>query len=81
MKFKGFYAELSELIGVENMLTLYKHYKGQQVNFPSVLYDKQYIKNKISEEYDGTNIKFLSKKYGYSERWIYHILTEKQVDK
>ena len=82
MKYNDIYSELSELVGHDNMLKLYEYYKGQQINFPAQLYNKQIIRQQIISEYDGTNSKQLAKKYGYSERWIYHIIhTEKnQID-
>ncbi|MBP3911939.1 MAG: hypothetical protein J6D39_10580 [Niameybacter sp.] len=28
------------------------------------------MREKVKKEYDGTNLKELSRRYGYSERWI-----------
>ena len=33
-------------------------------------WSKEYVEKKIQEEYDGTNIKQLAKKYSYTERWV-----------
>ena len=64
------YKELFDLVGYENMLKLYKQYKGFQVNFPTRLYSKEYVREVVKEEYDGSNTKALARKLGYSERWI-----------
>lgn len=80
MKYNDIYNELAELVGLDNMLKLYNYYKGQQVNFPSQLYDKRIIKQQILNEYNGSNSKQLAKKYGYSERWIYQIISNKKAD-
>ena len=64
------YKELCDLAGYENMLKLYKQYKGFQVNFPTRLYSKEYVREVVKEEFDGSNTKALARKLGYSERWI-----------
>lgn len=67
------YREMASIIGIENTLLFYASFKGQQISFPSRLFSKEYIRSCISKEYDGTNIRYLSKEYGYSERWIREI--------
>lgn len=64
------YKELSELIGVEATLKMYKQFKGQQITFPVRLYSSDCIKNQVLKEYNGANFKELAKKYGYSEKTI-----------
>ncbi|MGN1134387.1 MAG: Mor transcription activator family protein [Oscillospiraceae bacterium] len=64
------YQDLIELIGLECTLKIYSTYNGQQISLPKRLYSKEYVEQKIQEEYDGTNIKQLAKKYSYTERWI-----------
>lgn len=66
----SFYRELAQVVGLENMEKLYDYYKGQQLSFPIRIYDKEYVLQVLKEEYDGTNAKALSRKLGYSERWI-----------
>lgn len=73
------YKEIASVIGVESTLLFYASFKGQQVSFPSRLFSKEYIRDCITKEYDGTNVKSLSKKYGYSERWVREILGKKSV--
>ncbi len=55
----------------EDILMIHQAYKeGLQVTFPKRLYSKDYVKEKVMIEYNGKNLKELSKRYGYSERWI-----------
>lgn len=54
----------------EDILILHQVYKGLQVTFPKRLYSREYVREKVKKEYDGTNLKELSRRYGYSERWI-----------
>ena len=54
----------------EDILILHQVYKGLQVTFPKRLYSREYVQDKVKKEYDGTNLKELSRRYGYSERWI-----------
>ena len=70
------YRELCDLVGYENMLKLYKQYKGFQVNFPTRLYSKDYVREVLKKEYNGSNTKELARRLGYSERWIRKIVEE-----
>lgn len=74
-RFSALYKEIAELIGEENTIILYNHFKGQQISFPLHLYSGEYIKKCISEEYDGSNVRELALKYGFTERWIRKILS------
>lgn len=73
-EFNEIYKELSELIGIENTLKLYRHLKGQQVSFPVRLYSKDFVTRTVKKEYNGKNSKSLARRYGYSERWIKELL-------
>lgn len=64
------YLELTNLIGYENMLIIYQHYKGQQITFPVRITNRNHIEREILQQYNGSNAKDLAKKYNYSERWI-----------
>ncbi|MFT3952027.1 MAG: Mor transcription activator family protein [Oscillospiraceae bacterium] len=64
------YKELIELIGFENTLKICSQFGGQQLSLPKRLYSKDYVECKVVEEYNGTNIKQLAKKYSYTERWV-----------
>ena len=68
------YKDFCAVIGLENTLMVFSTFKGQQVSFPVKLVSSDYTKSKIIEEYDGTNLKQIAKKYDYSERWVREIL-------
>lgn len=71
------YAELIDLVGTENMIIIYTHFKGQQISYPVNLCSREYTAKRIKEEYNGSNISSLAAKYGYSERWVRKIIKEK----
>ena len=64
------YREIAELIGYDDAMILYTHFKGQQITFPIKLFKSEYISKILKKQYDGTNAKKLARTYGYSERWI-----------
>lgn len=72
----GIYKKFADLIGVDGAKLIFKECRGQQITFPVEFYSKQYIYAQIIEEYDGTNLKQLASKYGYSERTVRRILKE-----
>lgn len=74
--YNDIYREISEIIGLENTLKLYLHFKGQQVSFPVRLYNPHLIQQNVIKEYDGTNIAFLAKKYDYSEKTIRRMIKD-----
>ena len=74
--YNDIYKEISEMIGVENSLKIYNHFKGQQVSFPIRLYNPQLIKDAVIKDFNGTNIKELVQRYNYAERTIRRMLKE-----
>ena len=82
--FSGVYQDMVENLGVEVTKRVHKYYNGQQVTFPMRLYSKKYVLERL-KEYDGTNLKALSRELGYSERWLRHLIEttkdEKILDK
>ena len=70
----GIYRDLANLVGEEKARLIYEEYRGQQITFPVEFYNKQYIYSQIIDEFDGTNLKQLATKYGYSERTIRRII-------
>ena len=68
--FNSIYEEISEEFGFDVAIKIYQIYKGMQITFPTRLFNPEYVKRQIPIEYDGTNIKQLAKKYGYSEKTI-----------
>ena len=78
--FSGVYQDMVENLGVEVTKKVHKYYKGQQVTFPIRLYSKKYILERL-KEYDGTNLKALSRELGYSERWLRHLIETTKDEK
>ena len=74
------YRELCDLLGFENMYKLYTQYKGFQINFPTRLYNKDYVHEVIKKESNGTNARDLARRFGYSERWIKSISAEESKE-
>ena len=70
------YREIGEQIGVGAMLKIFYLFKGQQITFPVRLYCSEKIRERISVEYNGKNIKDLAKKYSYSEKTVARMLGE-----
>lgn len=73
----GIYGDLAEIIGVDNVAMIYKHFKGQQVSFPTRLYSKDFIARQVSSD-TSQPIKKLATQYGYSERRLRQIIQEKK---
>ena len=67
--FYDVYEEIRGVVGLENMEKLYQLFKGQQVNFPLHLYKPDCVKEYIAQN-PKAEIGVMSRKFGYSERWI-----------
>ena len=70
------YKEVSEKLGMDVAMEVYRMFKGQQISFPMRFFNPERIQKCILQEYDGTNIKTLAVKYGYSEKTIRRIIRE-----
>lgn len=77
--FNGIYADMYEHLGEEIVREINKYYKGQQITFPMRLYSKEYVIRYISDNYNGNNVKTLSRKLGYSERWIKKLIDNHNI--
>lgn len=74
------YREISEKLGSDVALEIYKMFKGQQICFPVRFLNSAKIHRMIAEEYDGTNLRILAAKYNYSEKTIRRIV-KKSLEK
>ena len=74
--FNSVYEEISEEFGFDVAIRMYQIYKGMQISFPTRLFNPEYVKNQIPIEYDGTNIKQLAKKFGYSEKTVRRMIKD-----
>ncbi len=70
--------ELAEVIGIDNLIALANRFGGTQLYIPQ---PDKLVKNAkykaIIEEFNGFNIKTLSKKYDVSESTVYRLVREK----
>jgi len=69
------YKDIVNKIGIENFIYLTKEAGGGNCYVPKM---DSFLKNtrnrKIAEEYNGYNVKQLSKKYNLSARWVREII-------
>lgn len=72
--FNEIYQDIAENFGIDTAVKFHERYRGQQIAFPVNLLRKSYIFECIQNEYDGSNVKELARKYGYTERWLLHKL-------
>ena len=70
------YKEISEKLGMDAAMEIYRMFKGQQISFPMRFFNPMRVQECILQEYDGTNIKTLAIKYGYSEKTVRRIIRE-----
>lgn len=72
------YRDLAELIGDENMIKIYREYRGMQICFPAKLYTKEYVSEQISNRYDGSNAKELAREFDYTVKYFNKLIKENE---
>lgn len=77
----GVYNEIANTLGIEVAINLYSTYRGQQITFPVNFFTTEFIASRIISEYNGSNVRQLATKYGYSEKWIRKIIKENKIIK
>ena len=70
------YKDISEKLGMDTAMEIYRMFKGQQISFPMRFFNPSRIQKCILQEYDGSNIKTLAVKYGYSEKTVRRIIRD-----
>jgi len=70
------YREISEKMGMDVAMEIYQLFKGQQICFPIRFFNPVRIQEIIVQEYNGTNIRTLAIKYGYSEKTVRRIIKD-----
>ena len=70
------YKDINDEFGIDVAMRMYQLYKGTQVNFPMRFLNPDMVKQRILEEYDGTNLKQLAVKYSYSEKTLRRLIKE-----
>ena len=73
------YKDIANIIGEENTIKLYKHFRGLTLNFPMKLLSKEGMTNIVKSEYDGHNVVYLAREYGYSMRHINRIIKDNNL--
>lgn len=69
--------ELAEIIGIDNLFKLSKQFGGTVIYIPREnRLKKNTIRRQVVEEFNGTNSKQLSKKYGISYSTVWRILKD-----
>lgn len=76
IQLNGIYKDFAEVLGIDMTIQIFNYYKGLQITLPTRLLSKEFVEQKVKEEYDGKNCKALARKYEYSERWIRKMLSE-----
>ena len=74
--YSGIYKDLVELLGEDITLEIYDNFKGQQVTFPMRLYSKSYVEEYLIKNYEGKNLKELSKELGYTCNWLQQLINK-----
>lgn len=77
----GIYKDMVEVLGEEITLKIYENYRGQQVTFPMRLYSKSYILEYLTKNYNGRNLKELSRKLGYTCNWLQQVINKESIKK
>ena len=70
------YKEISEKLGMDAAMEIYQMFKGQQISFPTRFFSPAKLHQIIVQQYDGTNVRTLAVKYGYSEKTIRRIIKD-----
>ena len=74
--FNDSYKEIANALGLDAAIIIYQMYKGQQITFPTHLFNAKRLQKSVIKEYDGTNIKELALKYGYSEKTVRRMIKD-----
>lgn len=77
--YSGIYKDMVEILGEEITLKIYENYKGQQVTFPMRLYSKSYIVEYLIKNYNGKNLKELSRQLGYTSNWLQQVIKKTNI--
>lgn len=70
------YKEINDEFGIDVAMRMYQLYKDTQVNFPMRFLNPDMVKQRILNEFDGTNLKQLAVKYSYSEKTLRRLIKE-----
>ena len=68
-----------ELLGEEVTVKIYNNFRGQQVTFPMRLHSKAYVEEYLINNYNGKNIKQLSRELGYTCNWLKQVVNKLEL--
>ena len=74
------YTDIANLVGEDNTIKIYRYFRGMNINFPMKLFTKTGLENIIKNEYNGSNVKDLARKYSYSMRHINRIVIDNNLN-
>ena len=74
------YLELLELIGLEHMLKIYKHFRGDKLDLPMRLYRPEFIADLAKSEPDRRERAKIARAGGYSARVVEGILNKRRKE-
>ena len=77
--YSGIYKDMVEILGEEITFKIYENYRGQQVTFPMRLYSKNYIVEYLIKNYNGKNLKQLSRQLGYTSNWLQQVINKADI--
>ena len=77
--YSGIYKDMVEVLGEEMVLKIYENYRGQQVTFPMRLYSKKYIIKYLIQNYNGKNLKEISRELGYTYNWLQQVISKEKI--
>ena len=75
------YREIGEALGMGAAMVIYQMFRGQQISFPTRFFNPSRIQQIVIQEYDGTNLRTLAIKYGYSEKTVRRMIRERLEEK
>ena len=79
--YRGIYKDMVEVLEHDITLKVYENYKGQQITFPMRLYSDKYIIDYLNKNYDGKNLKQISRKLGYTCNWLQKVINKNGINK
>ena len=74
------YLELLELVGLESMMKIYKHFRGDKVDLPMKLYRPEFIADLAKPIKDRRERAKIARAGGYSARVIEGILNKRRKE-
>lgn len=72
------YRRIYDLLGPDGLLTIYENFKGEEINLAVHLYDRQKVRLKVIEEFNGSNADALARRYGFTKRWVRSVINEQR---